>query len=101
MAIVVAQRDLYGDRTSDVTSQEYWIGDAETATFQLKGGTSASTTTVQFSNAIKATGTAEALWSTDTTVIGEGMFALQEGAGWIRMLSDVTIAILEIKNGHY
>lgn len=102
MSFVVNGGDLKAANPSDATSEPFWIGDGTRGSFQIRGGTSASTTTVQFSNInARTTVLAEEHWSTDTVIIGQGLFPFDPSARWLRCISDATIFDLHIKNGDY
>jgi hypothetical protein len=90
-------RDLYEDLGSDVTSQVFFVGDAERITLSLNN--SDSTFTVQMNN---GEGHRSALvaneWSDVTTLKGGGPLLLDvtPGPGWLRVqrsLSTTTVTL--------
>lgn len=94
-------RDLYSSKTaSEITSEVYWIGDAETFSLFLRG--SPSTTTVQGSLADgRAAAIAEASWSNLTTVLSPSpdLVDVTPFSGWMRLLrSETTEATLRLRN---
>lgn len=87
-------RSLYLSKAvSDVTSEVYWVGDAEEITLQLP---STSATTVQASN---DDGRSAAItnWSNLTTATAAGMLNIEPGFRWLRLLSTKTDAILNLQ----
>lgn len=94
-----ASRDLYASKAaSDITSESYWVGDADDLTLQLRG--SPSTTTVQVTNVNGRTSAIdEDDWTSLVTVSGETVAALDTGFGWLRLQrSETTAARLRVWN---
>ena len=99
-----ARRDLYGSKAaSDITSETYYVGDADAISLFVRG--SPSTTTLQGSNEdgrnvdIKNTGAAD--WSTLSTVINPSpdMIDIEPGFAYLRATrSETTELILTLQN---
>ncbi|MDX1486705.1 MAG: hypothetical protein R3268_00790 [Acidiferrobacterales bacterium] len=87
------RRELYASKTaSEVTSETYWVGDAQELTVQLLG--SPSTTTIQGTNVDgRSAAIAETDWSTISTVIGDGIVNIEPGWRWMRGLRSETTAM--------
>ena len=87
------RRDLFAAATSDLTSEAYFVGDAEEFTVNTIVG-SATTLVFQASN---STGFREALpeanWSTLTTIAAassNGFYNIEPGMRWFRCLREST-----------
>lgn len=96
MGLYTQNRDLYSSKTvSEITSEVYFIGDADKVSLEVRG--SPSTTSIQASN---SGGLFEAIpenaWSTMTTVIGTGvdMLDIESGPRWLRTLRSETTEVL-------
>lgn len=98
--------DMYaGLSSSDLTSNELWIGDADDITVFLRG--SPSSTTIQISNASgghEAQGgpvqIPETSWSAETQIVDPGpdVLSITAGARWLRSIrSETTEAVLNWK----
>ena len=95
MGLYTQRRDLYSSKTtSEITSETYWIGDADTVSLFVRG--SPSTTSLQLSNAEgRAAAIGETEWSTVTTILGTGadMLDVEGGSRWLRCLRSETTEV--------
>lgn len=89
--------DMYsGLAASIITSNTFWVGDANTLSLQLLG--SPSTTSMQGSNADgRSEAISSASWS-HITVVGAGIYSITPGFRWTRLIrSETTNAFLELQ----
>ena len=86
-------RQLYSSKgASDVTSEVVWVGDADYLSLHLP---TASTTTVQGSND-DGRSSAIANWTDLQTLTTAGVYTIDPGVRWLRVLSTKTDAILAL-----
>lgn len=99
--IISVRRDLYASKAaSAITSEVFWVGDAEAISVFARG--SPSTTTIQGSNAEGRTSAiGETSWSVLSTILSPSpdMIDIESGFRWFRALrSETTELVIELQN---
>lgn len=87
MTMVRREYSLMTRGFSGLTSAAIYVGDARTLSLSLVTQTTASTYTVQGSNANGFTATIpENTWSTITLLTAQGIYGVQPGVAWLRAI---------------